>query len=289
MKLQFIAVAFLSFSTALSAQKVIPLEAKGSESWNWNETETFNNMIKLKLVYNVAHPTLTVFLPDSVVDNGTAVVICPGGGFHFLSIENEGFEVARWLTKKGITAFVLKYRLVHCLTDNPMQEFTDKKPGSPKFNQDIEPVVGMDITDGENALAYVRQHAAEYKIDPKRIGLMGFSAGGTVTAGVAYNYTPETRPDFVAPIYPYVGSFIKTSVQTDAPPLFTVVAADDYFGFDKDCIDLYKDWIASKHSAELHIYAKGGHGFGMGKKNLPTDNWIERFADWLGQQGFLKK
>jgi acetyl esterase/lipase/lysophospholipase L1-like esterase len=268
-------------------QKVIGLyngAAPGSEDWNWTEKELGSG----QLVYNVSHPTLTVFAPDSFVATDAAVIVCPGGGFQFLSMGSEGYMVAQWLNKKGITAFVLKYRLAHSLTDNPLKEFMDKHPNSDSFNERIKPVVAMDIADGKTAVEYVREHATEYHISPDRIGIMGFSAGGTLVTGVAYNYNKESRPDFVAAIYPYVGSFKKGAVPDDAPPLFIAAASDDQFGFNLHCVSLYKDWVTSKHSAELHIYAKGGHGFGMNTEHLPTDAWIERFGDWLQQQGFAK-
>lgn len=283
-----IVIACLFLGAALNAQKVIALNNKGSEQWNWDEKENNKNLFNTRIVYNVSHPTLTVFLPDGTAANGTAVIICPGGAFQLLSIESEGFEVARWLAKKGITAFVLKYRLEHSLTDDPIKELFAKQPNTDKFNEEIRPEVALAIRDGLNAIAYVRKHAAEYKIAENHIGILGFSAGGTVAAGAAYSYTAESRPDFAAPVYPYVGSFNKQAVPSDAPPLFTLAAADDQFGFDKHSIGLYQDWLASKHPAELHIYTKGGHGFGMRKQNLPSDNWIERFNDWLIQQGFEK-
>ena len=284
----FATILCLLVVVTVRAQQVIALDNKGSETWTWEEKENNKNTLGIRLVYNVSHPTLTVFLPDSAVANSTAVIICPGGAFQILSIESEGYEVARWLTKKGITAFVLKYRLMRSLTDDPINELFAKQPNTEKFNNDIKPAVAFAITDGLNAIAYVRKHAAAYKIAEDRIGILGFSAGGTVAAGVAYTYTRETRPDFVAPVYPYVGSFTKPAVPKDAPPLFILAAADDQFGFDKHCIRLYEDWSASKHTAELHIYAKGGHGFGMRKQNLPTDGWIDRFNDWLIQHGFEK-
>ena len=177
---------------------------------------------------------------------------------------------------------------MHSLTDDPVNELFAKQPNTEKFNNEIKPAVALAITDGLNAIAYVRIHAAKYKIAENRIGILGFSAGGTVAAGTAYTYSPESRPDFSAPIYPYVGSFTKPNVPKDAPALFILAAADDQFGFDKHCIRLYEDWLASKHNAELHIYTKGGHGFGMRKQGLPVDNWIDRFNDWLIQQGFEK-
>jgi acetyl esterase/lipase len=118
---------------------------------------------------------------------------------------------------------------------------------------------------------------------------MGFSAGGTVTASVTFQYTADTRPDFVAPIYAYMGAVKAADVPKDAPPMFIVAATDDQLGLAPDSVKLYSQWIAAKKSAEMHLYAKGGHGFGMRKQNLPTDQWIERFGEWLGVQGLLKK
>ena len=117
---------------------------------------------------------------------------------------------------------------------------------------------------------------------------MGFSAGGTVAAGVAFSYDQATRPDFIAPIYVYTGALEKATVPKDAPPLFLAAATDDQLGFASHSTGLYNDWIGAGKSAELHMYAKGGHGFGMRKQNLPVDSWIDRFGEWLGWLGYLK-
>lgn len=282
-RLIFIVLVIAVISITVNAQnKVISLyqgAAPGSESWNWDEA--IMEMGPMKFTYNVSKPSLTVFQADPSVANGKAFVVCPGGGFHFLSMDNEGYEVAKWLNAKGITAFVLKYRTQHCLTNNPMQEFISKQPNTEKFNKDIEPVVAMAITDGKTAVAYVRSHASEFGIKPDQIGIIGFSAGGTVTTGVAMTYDSGSRPDFAAPIYPYVGSFGNPTVPADAPPIFIAAASDDNFGFQTHCTALYEKWVGAKKSAELHIYKKGGHGFGMNKQNLPTDQWIDRFYEWL--------
>lgn len=280
-------VLILSNVSAQQAERVIQLypgAAPGSEDWNWQEQEITAGMIHI--VYNVSIPTLTYFPADKEIANGTAVIICPGGGFHMLSIDSEGYDVAKWLNSKGIAAFVLKYRLVHCLTNNPGQEFMSKQPNSEKFNKDIEPVVAMGIADGKAAVTYVRVHASEFGADPKKIGIIGFSAGGTVTTGVSFLYDSQSRPDFAAPIYPYVGSFGNPAVPADAPPMFIAVASDDAFGFQTHSTELYTKWNSAKKPAELHIYAKGNHGFGMRKQNLPADQWIDRFYEWLKANGF---
>jgi acetyl esterase/lipase/lysophospholipase L1-like esterase len=284
----FVVFLFLIIS-AQAQQKVIQLyngAAPGSENWTWNEAK--NNHNNTEVVYNVSHPTLTVFRPDSSVPvSNTAVIICPGGGFHVLSINNEGNDVAKRLAKKGVTCFVLKYRLAHSLTTDPVQEWIAGF-GKKESRQNDSLIIPLSIADGRAAIVYVRKHASEYNISPDHIGIIGFSAGGTVAASTAFNYQKENRPDFVAPVYAYMPAYLQSDVPSDAPPMFLAAASDDQFGLASHSIDLYNKWLSSKHSAELHIYAKGGHGFGMQKQNIPTDSWIERFGDWLQLQGFAK-
>ncbi len=276
---------------AHAQQKVIQLysgAAPGSESWTWEEARSDTNMFNSPVVYNVSHPTLTVFMADSAAPaSNTAVIIAPGGAFHVLSINSEGNDVAKWLNKKGITCFVLRYRLVQSLTNNPVAEVMatlSKKELDPK----AIPIIPMAISDGREAIAYVRKHAAEYNVAPDKIGIIGFSAGGTVAAGTVFNYTADNKPNFVAPVYAFFPPEMQSAIATDAPPMFLTAASDDQLGLAPHSVDLYNKWIASSHSAELHLYAQGGHGFGMRVQNIPTDTWIERFGDWLQLKGFSK-
>lgn len=278
----------LLYATGLSAQQVIALypgKAPGSESWTWDEKENNKNLFNTRVVYNVSRPTITAYLPDPAKATGTAVIVAPGGGFHNLSIDSEGIDVAKWLNERGIAAFVLKYRLVHCLTDDPVQEFLAKM-NSGSLDKESAPIVALAINDGLQAMKYVRSHAGEFRLNPKKIGFMGFSAGGTITMGVTFGYAADSRPDFLAPVYAYMGILTDKTIQKDAPPIFICAASDDQLGLATHSSNLYNDWIAAKKPAELHIYAKGGHGFGMRKQNLPTDQWIERFGEWLKVQGF---
>lgn len=270
---------------AKAQQQVIQLyngAAPGSEKWTYNEKENTD----LNIAYNISHPTLTVYLPDPAIATGTAVIVCPGGGFYILSMKDEGTDVAHWLNQKGVTVFVLKYRVLQSLTDNPTQELGANMRKS-DFTEKIKPVIPFSIADGKAAIKYVRAHAAEYNIAPDRIGIIGFSAGGTVAASTAYNYTAEDKPDFVAPIYAYMPPYLQSAIAPDAPPMFLAAATDDDLGLATNSIDLYSKWLASKHKVELHIFEKGGHGFGMKKQNIPTDNWIDRYGDWLGLLGML--
>ena len=187
----FLSFLIITFLTVNAQQKVVTLydgPAPGSENWTWNEAENDNNSWQTKVVYNVTKPTLTVFVPEADKTNGTAVIIAPGGGFHALSINSEGLDVAKWLVQKGVTCFVLKYRLVHVLSNDPTAEFAAKM-GKKEFDDDVTRVMPLVIADGRNAIAYVRKHVAEYNLDANRIGIMGFSAGGTVTSSTLFNYT----------------------------------------------------------------------------------------------------
>ncbi len=294
MKLRvFAALGLLFFLPNIAmAQKVIrlyPGAAPGAENWKQPEKEYFSSIWNTQVVTNVVNPTLTVFLPEADKANGTAVIICPGGGFHALSINSEGVDVAKWLTARGVTAFVLRYRLVQTGEDG-VKEVMAKMGRTPaNIDKDNVNVVPLAVADGLVALSYVRKHAADFGVNPNRIGFMGFSAGGTVTVSVAFQYTAETRPDFVAPIYVYLGAVKPADVPKDAPPMFIVAATDDQLGLAPDSVKLYSQWIAAKKSAEMHLYSKGGHGFGMRKQNLPSDQWIDRFGEWLALQGLLKK
>jgi acetyl esterase/lipase len=285
-----VSVAILLFgSLDLGAQnKVIRLydgPAPGSETWTHTEHESRSERGGHR-AWNIVNPTLTAYPADPTNANGTAVIICPGGAFFQLSMDSEGTDVARWLNAKGVTGFVLKYRLVEAKTDDPLREAFSRG----KLDPIVAPIVPLAMADGLAAIRHVRQHAKEYGVNPQRVGIIGFSAGGTVTASVAYNYTAESRPDFVAPIYLAYTWTIKTNgVPADAPPMFILAATDDQVGLAPQSMDLYRDWTAAKKPAELHIFAKGGHGFGMRKQTLPTDHWIEQFSDWLDFQGLLKK
>ena len=283
---------FLFAATLAAAQDVIPLyngTPPGSTPDTYPEKAYFSKVWNTEVVSNVTRPSLTVFKPSPETKNGSAVIVAPGGGFMALSINSEGIDVAKYLAARGVTAFVLKYRIAHTGED-ATQEFTDLyQKDKAKFQELVGPVIPMAIADGLAAVTYVRQHAADYGISPERVGIIGFSAGGTVSAGVAYRYAPEGRPAFVAAIYAAAGRLKDLPVPPDAPPMFVAAATDDNLGLAPDSVGLYQKWTEAHKPAELHMYAKGGHGFGMHQHNIPTDHWIDRFADWLDLQGLLKK
>jgi acetyl esterase/lipase len=290
MKLQNVCILAL-MAGSLSAQEVIqiyPGAAPGSEDWNYPEKQYFSKVWNTEVVSNVTHPTLTLFKPDPALANGTSAVICPGGGFMALSIASEGTDVAKWLAARGVTAFVLKYRIAHTGED-ATQEFQDSFRDPKKFGEIIGKIVPLSIGDGLAAMAYVRKHAADWGLTADRVGIIGFSAGGTVTSGVGFHYTTESRPAFAAPIYAAAAAMQGEAVPTDAPPIFLAAASDDQLHLAPDSVQLYNQWTGAHKSAELHMYAKGGHGFGMRKQGSPSDHWIERFGEWLDSQGLMKK
>ncbi len=273
-----------------AAQELIPLypgTPPGSVETSYPEKQYFSKAWNTEVVSNVTKPTLTLYRPVGG-GNSNGVVICPGGGFMALSIDSEGTEVAKWLAARGMTAFVLKYRLVHS-GDDATQEFMALFADKPKLEETLHSIVPLSIADGVTAVAYVRKHASDWGISAEKVGIVGFSAGGTVAAGVGLHYAPDGRPAFVAPIYPATSMLKNDPVPADAPPLFLAAATDDQLGLTMDSIALYDQWSAAHRSAELHMYAQGGHGFGMRKQGLPSDQWIVRLAEWLESQGFLKR
>lgn len=277
-----------SISMSLMAQKIIKLPITAEdESIDWvkKEKDYFSEIWQTQVVTNVTKPTMEVFQPAAGTANGTSVVICPGGGLYALSINSEGNEVAKWLAAKGVTAFVLKYRLVPTGEDGTKDLMDDGARVLLKAGN----VLPLSISDGLNAIQYVRENAETYGIDPNKIGIMGFSAGGAVTMGVTFNYDPINKPNFVAPVYAWMDIIPQSPTPSDAPPMFVVCASDDPLNLAPASVKLYSAWLEAGKKSELHMYSQGGHGFGMRQQNLPSDQWIERFGEWLTIEGFMDK
>jgi acetyl esterase/lipase len=255
-----------SLSSAAGPQEIVlrPDLPAGEE---WYTPPADNQHVKSpteKWVRKVQRPVMEVYPAAS--PNGAAIVVAPGGGFNILAIEHEGRDVAHWLNTRGITAFVLRYRVG-----------LESREASQKAA----------IEDGLLAVKTVRQRAAEWKVDPRRIGVMGFSAGGYLTIGVATQYTPESRPDFAIPIYAVAPQGYQ--VAADAPPLFIAVAFDDNERMTSTATGLVDQWKKAKLPAELHVFADGGHGFGMNKKGKACDAWTDLLAQWMKRKGLLSK
>jgi acetyl esterase/lipase len=262
----------------------IPLWAPDEiDTTGWQQPEEITTLPDgLPVVRNVSQPTLTAYLPDPAAATGTAVIVCPGGAYHFLAYEHEGTAVARWLNQRGIAVFMLKYRLTQTGSDFP-QCVGENLRDPDKMAALVTPLFPKITADGCQAVRLVRARAAEWNLNPARIGIMGFSAGGMVTLSTALHYDESSRPDFAAPIYSAPPP--DAPIPADAPPLFLLCAADDDMASESST-RFYQQWRSAGHPVELHIYAEGGHGFGMNPQSLPSDCWIERFTDWLQSNGF---
>jgi len=251
------------------------------------------------MLRNVSDPTLTVFAPDPAKANGVGVIVCPGGGWRILAWEHEGIDLARWLAARGYAAFLLKYRLRGSPPDSAIFAEASAKmaaslptvvPGAkaPRRLSEVIPDEALGrareiaADDGRRAIQIVRERAAEWGIKPDRIGMVGFSAGAFLAVDVAMD--PRGAPlAFIAPSYG--GETLGRPAPADAPPMFTAIAQDDRLLF-RVVEGLYADWSSADRPAELHIFTRGGHGFGMVKRGLPVDRWIDLFGDWLVDQGF---
>lgn len=284
----FVILSLMAFRP-LSSQQVIRLyegKAPGSEDWIWDEATDLDNAWNTEVVYNVSSPTLTAFLPEGVDKPTSAVIIAPGGGFQALSINSEGNDLAKWLNTQGVAAFVLKYRLVRSYTDDPVAELSRNSADRSQRDQAIAPIVRLAAADALVAVNYVRTHAEALQVHPDKIGLIGFSAGGTIAMSAVYNADDDNRPNLVAPIYAYEPAIWGDKVPEAKTPIFIVVASNDQLGLMPMSINLYQKWYAAGQPAELHIYEQGGHGFGMRIQNLPSDQWYLRFGEWLTLQGW---
>ncbi len=269
------AVAAATAASALHAQvvRVWPGVAPGSERWTQQE-RTIEHTPVGTVVMNVVTPTLTAYLPDRATATGTGVIIAPGGAFVALTTSLEGADCARWLQRRGIAAFVLKYRLVE-----------KRQPGIPAMDMDTAGRYG--IADGIQALKVVRQHADEWGLARDRIGFLGFSAGAMVTSGTLVQRDAALRPSFAAMIYgaPFGA---MPPIPATLPPLFLAWAQDDAVAL-APVVRFHDALRAAGHRPEVHVYGAGGHGFGMKTQGTSSDHWIDALYSWLGAQGLTRR
>ncbi|MEX0819515.1 MAG: alpha/beta hydrolase [Pirellulaceae bacterium] len=233
---------------------------------------------------NVTKPTITVYRPAKEKDTGTAVLICPGGGYNILAWDLEGTEVAEWLNSIGVTGIVLKYRV-------PRRQDREKHAAP--------------LQDAQRGMSLVRKHASQWGLEPTRIGILGFSAGGHLSAAASTNYDKRhydandeidgisCRPDFALLIYPaYLtegdGLAPEIRVTADSPQTFFAHASDDGIS-SENSIAMYLALKKAKVPSELHIYASGGHGFGLRASEHPASTWPQRGEQWMRSRGLLNK
>lgn len=255
-------------------------EATADESWHSQYGSMFAR--------NVSVASLTPFLPPKNKATGTAVIVAPGGGFRTLSMQNEGWEVAKALNKKGIAAFVLKYRLNPTPADMPgfedsMQQMFASTARREAVAQDPAQRLAPQIADAAAAFALIRSRSREWNIDPQKVGMIGFSAGAMLTLSTTL-HGKDVKPAFIGNIY---GPLSGVKAPADAPPLFIALAADDPF-FANAGYGIIESWKAVKRPVEFHLYEQGGHGFGMYNKETTSTGWFEAFVSWLRMRGFTK-
>jgi acetyl esterase/lipase len=250
------------------------------------EAEQWDTMGGEYMARNVTIPTLIPVLPDPAKANGAAVLIAPGGAFMGLSMDSEGLNVARKLADRGVAAFVLKYRLDPTPRDIPgfMQAIGARVGAVSKDGSKGAPplVEHLAIDDAATAMKLIRSRAAEWKIDPNRTGMIGFSAGAMTTLTLTLENRPGALPSFVGIIY---GPMLRVTVPPQAPPLFAALASDDPL-FGSQGFGLIDSWKAAGFPVEVHLYEHGGHGFGMHQQRTTSDLWFEEFFTWM-QDGKL--
>lgn len=272
--------------------KAIPLGTGGVK--DQPAPETWFRQWGDPMARNISTATLTPFLPEQGKANGTAVIVAPGGGFRWLSMGNEGWEVAEALADQGIAAFVLKYRL------HPTPESLDDfrawmnrprpapAPTTASDTSQSTPPPGpsqLDLSDqledAEAAYAMILKRAEEWGVDPGRIGMIGFSAGAGLTMRATLN-SQTMKLAFIGPIYGGMGS---VEVPQNAPPMFSVIATDDFLF--RGQFGLIDSWYKAGIPVEFHLYQNGGHGFGLGNPDRTSNRWFDAFMHWLGVNDFL--
>lgn len=278
MKRILVMCAAVLMSLAAFSQEVIKLypgKAPGSENWTMKEFEEKGT------IYNVTDPTLTVYRPAQ--PNGIGVIVCPGGGYQILCMESEGTNIAKKLAERGFTAFVLKYRIAQ----NGKQTLKDClmdiwfKKSSARLDSIYHSVEPLMTQDGMEAVKYVRAHAKDYGIDQHKIGITGFSAGGTETMLVTVNGSGDSAPDFAMPVYAYMATD-KLKVPEKKIPVLILHATDDST-VDVSCsLAIFNAWHKAGQKVEMHLFQEGNHGFvGSDKPNTATQEWLDLMTNWM--------
>jgi acetyl esterase/lipase len=277
--------------TAPAEPNAIPLGTGGVEGQP--APETWFRQWGDPMARNISKATLTPFLPKPDKANGAAVIVAPGGGFRWLSMGNEGWEVAQALADQGIAAFVLKYRLfptpesLDGFKESMNRTFAAATPPAADGKKETAPArpAQMDLTnqrqDAEAAYAMIVKRASEWGVDTARLGMIGFSAGAGLTMHCTLN-SKSMKLHFIGPIY---GGMGPVEVPKDAPPMFNVIATDDFLF--RGQFGVIDSWFKAGRPVEFHLYQTGGHGFGLGNPNRTSNRWFDAFIHWLDVNGFL--
>jgi endo-1,4-beta-xylanase len=270
--MRFSAALLLLAGAAFAADPQViylwPQGAPGSEGKTGEEAVRINQPGGDHVISNVHKPSITVYLPPKESATGAGVIVMPGGGHNSLWVDHEGYNPAKWLSDHGVAAFVLKYRLA-------------REQGS------TYTIEGHALADAQRALAVVRERAVEFRVDPSRVGVMGFSAGGEIAALTASRWeTASQKPAFQALIYPALPKDMRLS--KDTPPAFLACGENDRQNISQGLPELYLAMKKAGVSAELHVFSGVGHGFGVRETTKgEVAGWLARFHEWMGGRGYL--
>ncbi len=295
-------VFLLVASTVASAQDgtIYPLEAPAEPNaiplktggvQGQTAPETWFRQWGDPMARNISAATLTPFIPKAGKANGAAIIVAPGGGFRWLSMGNEGWEVAQALADRGVAAFVLKYRLqptpesmdgfkesmnrTFAAATPPSGTSKDAPAGPPRMD------LSNQLADAEAAYAMIVKRAAEWGVDTARLGMIGFSAGAGLTMHCTLN-SKSMKLHFIGPIY---GGMGPVEVPKNAPPMFNAIATDDFLF--RGQFGVVESWFKAGRPVEFHLYQNGGHGFGLGNPDRTSNRWFDAFMYWLEVNKFL--
>jgi len=271
----------------MNGQEIVELPLTISNdgiSWELEERQYHDENWNTLIVDNISQPRMEVFRPTSEWSNGVGILVIPGGGMYANSIASEGTQVAEWLAANGYTAFVLKYRLVPTAGNATKAFWEDGE----KAIENAKSLLKLATNDALNALLHIRENSEAYYIDKKKVGIIGFSAGGAITMNSTYLASANNQPNFIVPVYAWMDIVDEAEVPVHAPPMFVICAEDDPMDLAEASRKLNTDWKKAGKITDLKMYKNGGHGFGMKEQNLPSDQWIELMGEWLKQEGFVQ-
>ena len=272
---------YLIIAIPVNAQEKIILDYQKWELKSYKENRVLISEQEGVWLDNISEPEMDLYKAQGNSVTDKTMIICPGGALLFSAYEKEGVKLAKKLALNGITAIVLKYRTyprkgsvidwAGTLWDNPQVAIDSAKI-----------ILPYSTKDALKAIEVMREKAAKYNINPNKIGLMGFSAGGAVTMEAAYTSISKNQPNFIAPIYPWMDIVEGQKVPSNKPPAFITCANNDEFReIPTSSVQIYQDWIQAEAKVELHMFSEGGHGFGMNKINSPVDRWSQLLIDWI--------
>ena len=268
----------LLITISLNAQEKISIKHQKWELKSYEENSVLISKQEGVWLDNISVPEMYLYKAKGNSITDKAMIICPGGALFFSAYEKEGVKLAKKLALNGITAIVLKYRTYPRKGSVIEWQRTLKTQTAIDSAKTILPYSSKDAL---NAIEVIRNNASKYNINPNKIGLMGFSAGGAVTMEAAYTSISKNQPNFIAPIYPWMLIVDKQKVPLNKPPAFISCANDDPLMLATPSVQIYQDWISAGAEAELHMFSKGGHGYGMNKINAPVDRWSQLLIDWI--------